>query len=134
MRRSDPNFLAITVPAHGDQLPWMRDRMQRWLSDQDIPPTMCADIVLAAHEALTNSVEHAYRRRDAPGTMDLAIMADPDTVSFSVTDHGEWRNSIPEQDSPRGHGLPMIRALAAQVDLVPTSHGTALTARFPRHD
>lgn len=134
INRSDPNLLAITAPAHRDQLPWMRARMQRWLCDRDIPPTVCADIVLAAHEALANSVEHAYRRRDEPGAMDFAIMLDPDTVSFSVIDHGAWKHSIPEHGSTRGHGLPMIRALAGQVDLNPTSHGTALTAHFPRHD
>jgi serine/threonine-protein kinase RsbW len=131
--RTDPNLLAITVPADRDQLAWMRDRMRRWLSDRNISPTMCADIVLAADEALANSVEHAYCRRDVPGTMDLAIALDPDTVSLSVIDHGEWKHSIPERGSTRGRGLPMIRELAAQVDVNPTSHGTTLTAHFPRH-
>lgn len=133
MSRSDPNLLAITVPAHPDQLSWVRDRMRRWLSDRDISPTVCADIVLAADEALANSVEHAYRR-DEPGTMDLTILLDPDTVSFSVIDHGSWKHSTPERSNTRGHGLHMIRALAGQVDLNPTSHGTTLTAHFPRHD
>ncbi|HEU5475908.1 MAG TPA: ATP-binding protein [Actinophytocola sp.] len=130
----DPNLLVVTVPAHRDQLPGMRDRIQRWLSDRDIPATMRADIVLAAHEALANSVEHAYRRRDEAGVMDLALMLDPDTVSFSVIDHGSWKHSVPAQGSTRGHGLRLIRALAGQVDLNRTSHGTALTAHFPRHD
>jgi hypothetical protein len=92
MSRSDPNLLAITVPAHPDQLPWMRE------------------------------------------TLDLTILLDPDTVSFSVIDHGSWEHSTPERSNTRGHGLDMIGALAGQADLNPTSHGTALTAHFPRHD
>lgn len=89
--------------------------------------------MLAADEALANSVEHAYRR-DEPGTMDLTIMLNPDTVSFSVIDHGSWKHSTPERSNTRGHGLDMIGALAGQVDLNPTSPGTTLTAHFPRHD
>jgi serine/threonine-protein kinase RsbW len=133
MSRSDPNLLAIRVPAHRAQLPLIRDRMRRWLSDRGISPDVCADIVLAADEALANSVEHAYRR-DQPGTMDLTIMVDPDTASFSVIDHGSWKHSAPARGNTRGHGLRMIRALAGEVHLNPSSHGTTLTAHFPRHD
>jgi anti-sigma regulatory factor (Ser/Thr protein kinase) len=134
MNRTDPRLLAITVPAHRDQLSWMRVRVRHWFSDRDVPPTTCSDIGLAVDEALTNSVEHAYRRRNDPGMMELTIMLHPGTVSLSVIDHGSWKHSTPEHGSIRGHGLPMIRALAEQVDLNPTSHGTILTAHFPRHD
>jgi serine/threonine-protein kinase RsbW len=134
MSRSDPHLLAITMPAHLDQLHWIRNQLRRWLSKQDISPTVRADIVLAADEALANSVEHAYRSQDERGVIDLTISMGPDTVSLSVIDHGSWKPSIPTHSNLRGRGLQMIKALASQVDLNPTSRGTALTAQFPRHD
>ena len=128
----DPCHLAATVPAHREQLPRLRDRMRRWLTRHNIPATLRADIVLAADEALSNSVEHAYRQRDEPATMDLDIVVHADSVSVSVIDHGSWKHSTPEPTSTRGRGLQLIRALARRVELNPTSRGTALTAHFPR--
>lgn len=129
--RPDPNHLAATAPAHREQLPRLRDRMRRWLTGQDIPASLRADIVLAADEALSNSVEHAYRP-DGPGTMDLDIVVHADSVSLSITDHGSWTQPRPDPASTRGRGLQLIRALARRVDLHTTSHGTTLTAQFPR--
>lgn len=106
--------------------------MRRWLIGRNIAAAVRADIVLAADEALANSVEHAYRRPDQPGTMDLDIVVHADSVSVSITDHGSWKQSTPEPASTRGRGLRLIRALAGRVDLHSTPHGTTLTAHFPR--
>jgi anti-sigma regulatory factor (Ser/Thr protein kinase) len=130
--QAEPSHLATTVPAHREQLPRLRDRMRQWLTRHGIPATLRADIVLAADEALANSVEHAYRRPDEPGTMALDVVVHANSVSVSIIDHGSWKPSIPEPASTRGRGLQLIRALATRVDLQPTPHGTALTAHFPR--
>lgn len=130
--RPDPNHLAATAPAHREQLPRLRDRMRRWLTGHDIPAALRADIVLAADEALANSVEHAYRGPDGPGTMDLDLVVDADSVSLSITDHGSWTHPKPEPAGTRGRGLKLIRALARRVDLQSTPHGTTLIAYFPR--
>lgn len=105
MIRSEPNLLAITMRAHRDQLARVRNRMQRWLSDRNIPTSLCADIVLATDEALANSVEHAYRpRSDASAVINLAVQVHPDTVSVSVVDHGRWRRPAAEGASTRAGG------------------------------
>lgn len=131
--QTQPNHLAATAPAHREQLPRLRDRIRRWLTGHDIPDTLRADIVLAADEALSNSIEHAYRP-DGPGTMDLDLdlVVDADCMSLSVTDHGSWTQPKVDPASPRGRGLQLIRALARRVDLHPTPHGTTLIAHFPR--
>ncbi|WP_166663911.1 ATP-binding protein [Actinophytocola oryzae] len=132
MSYPDQSHLAATVLAHREQLPRLRDRMRRWLTRQDIPAPLRADIVLAADEALANSVEHAYRLPAEPGTMDLDIVVHPDFVSVSVIDHGSWKPATPDPASNRGRGLRLIRALARHVDVRPTPHGTTLTAYFSR--
>jgi serine/threonine-protein kinase RsbW len=66
--------------------------------------------VLAVNEAVSNSVEHAYRPATPDGTVELTFWTESGAVCIEVVDHGEWR--IPS-DQPTGRGRQITFMVAA---------------------
>lgn len=66
------------------------------------------DVVLAVHEAVSNSVEHGYAGRAAG--------------EIVVRDEGRWRP--PSDPGFRGRGIAVMRGCMADVDLSPGVGGT----------
>ena len=88
---------------------------------------------LAATEAITNVVQHAYQA--AGGLVTLAATASADELVVVVADEGIGMRSLTLQSEPkgRGMGLALIRELCANVRIEPTHAGTTLTLRFTKH-
>ena len=62
---------------------------------------------LAASEAMSNAVVHAFVDRDAPGTLTVIAARDGDGISVVVRDDGSGMK--PRTDSPGlGVGLPLM--------------------------
>ena len=94
-------------------------------------PTETRDAVtLAASEAATNVVVHAYTDRDSPGTIEVSATVAGGELWVIVTDTGLGLR--PRLDSPGlGLGLAIIAQLADGVDLVrPAAGGVELRMRF----
>jgi serine/threonine-protein kinase RsbW len=91
-----------------------------------------AAVALAASEALTNAVVHAYRHRETPHPEDrvnVRVTADADGVWVSVTDEGVGMS--PREDSPGlGLGLHVIQNLTDQLMIVQGEPGTRVHMRF----
>jgi anti-anti-sigma factor len=101
-----------------------RHEMRRWLSDLAIDPGRAEDLVLAASEALTNAVEHAY---DGGGTgpVELRLEQRADgAVTTTIRDHGRWRPAVPAPD--RGRGIEIMRRVTDQVEVAPSDRGTTV--------
>lgn len=130
-----PGSLAVfvaTLPAQAQQLSVMRCRLEPWLTEREVPDLLRNNVVLAANEAMTNSVEHAYRDAE-PGDMTVRVELHTATVLVTVTDNGTWR---PPQDGvgeSHGWGMPMVRAIAEHVELAHVDGVTTFSARFRRH-
>lgn len=90
-------------------------------------------VALAATEAITNVVRHAYQA--AGGLVTLTAAASPDELVVVVADEGAGMRSLTlESDAKgRGMGLALIRELCAHVRIEPTHDGTTLTMRFTKH-
>lgn len=105
------------------------------------PCEVVSDLVLAVNEAVSNSIEHAYRDGlsgtvvlhadvDRPSTAlggDGATVGCPDVrVTVRVSDRGSWREPA-LNPGHRGRGLSMIRACAEDVVVTGGPSGTTVT-------
>jgi len=109
-------LLRTAIPA---AIPETRQIMRTWLSDNGVDPADAFDILVAASEACSNAVTHAYQL--APGPLQInASLADSEVV-ITVKDSGTWRSSSP--DGTGGRGMPIMRGLMDRVQ-INTAHGT----------
>lgn len=106
----------------------MRRAFRRWLSELGWPHEQTDDLVLALNEAVTNSVEHAYRHFDQHGR--VWVLAEQITrpggqrrIRLDIADAGRWR-PIPDEPGDRGHGLTVMRRCTESLDIEPSSLGT----------
>lgn len=127
--RRPPEPLRIDVPAKADQLAALRRTLKDWLNAAAVPHDLAADLVAAANEACSNSIEHAYRN-GAAGTDDipnsrvvLTAECDTQTVNIVVMDTGHWKPRAADP-GPRGRGIDMMRALTEDLEIDHTETGT----------
>jgi anti-sigma regulatory factor (Ser/Thr protein kinase) len=103
----------------------VRERLRAWLDGLGWPEHEADDVVLAVHEAVTNSVEHGYAGRDA-GEVDVAGTRTVDgggqRVRVVIRDAGCWRP--PSAPGYRGRGIAVMRGCMADVELTPGPDGT----------
>lgn len=120
LRRAD-------VPATADRLHPLRQELAEWAAAVGVTTELTDALILAADEALSNAVSHAYEP-DHPGTLDLDASYDPDhnTVHVTVRDRGRWQEADPEPGPLGGRGLILIRALAHEATFEQTSTGTTV--------
>ncbi|UGT66842.1 SpoIIE family protein phosphatase [Nocardia gipuzkoensis] len=122
--RQPPAPLRLDVPARADELALLRRTLKGWMAAAAVPHDLAADLVAAANEACSNSIEHAYRN-DANGRVRLSATCDIDTVVIVVTDTGDWK---PRASDPgyRGRGIDMMRALTEELDIDHSGPGTTV--------
>lgn len=120
--RQPPAPLLLDVPAAPEQLTVLRRTLKAWFAAAAVPHDLAADLVAAANEACSNSVEHAYLRK-APGRVVLRAECDTERVVIVVRDDGDWK---PRAADPgyRGRGIEMMKALTEDVELEHTDAGT----------
>lgn len=107
----------------------VRKAVRAFATAHGAPAGVVADLALAATEAATNAVLHAYVDRE-PGTLTVVVSAEPDRLLVTVADDG--RGMQPRPDSPGlGMGLPLIGQLSSQLEVnaVPGG-GTQLVMAF----
>jgi anti-sigma regulatory factor (Ser/Thr protein kinase) len=79
------------------QLAPLRSSLAGWLAQAEVEPNAGAAIVLAAHEAAANAIEHAHA-----GVV-VTASCDGDRVTVVVTNAGGWKEW--GGDEYRGRGL-----------------------------
>lgn len=116
--------LNITVPAVPRVLADLRASVRRWLSSAGASGDDVADLLVAAGEACSNVVEHAYG--PAGGTLTLQMERQGATVVASVRDNGRWRSA---RGHDRGRGTALIRQCTDEMDVIAGAGGTTVTFR-----
>ncbi len=111
--------LRTSWKATPDSLAGVRYLLGRWLHGRGATRDEIYDITVAAQEACTNAIEHAY----SPGPAGFEVTGDfaAGRVRIAVRDQGHWRAP---RGFNRGRGLPMMRALMDTVDVRSTEEGT----------
>ncbi|HEY7967873.1 MAG TPA: ATP-binding protein [Solirubrobacteraceae bacterium] len=119
-----------SYPAVPESVAAVRGALHRFAQRSGVPRRTADAVALAASEAATNVVVHAYREADAPGKIEIAAAVAADELWVIVTDAGAGLR--PRPDSPGlGLGLAIIAQIADGVDLVkPAAGGLELRMRF----
>jgi anti-sigma regulatory factor (Ser/Thr protein kinase) len=113
--------LTIAMPARAENSPRIRQALREYLNGLALGATLVTDILLAAGEATSNAIEHAYRETE--GDIFLHVYQRMGRLVIEVRDRGVW--SI-ETSSDRGRGLGIMRALVDAVSIESTKSGTAV--------
>ena len=120
----------LVFPAEPVELRKLRASMRDWLDSRDVGPADQNALLLAVGEACSNSIEHAYRGRDA-GKVHVEIDEIPDrTFSVTVRDFGHYR-SVAQSSPDRGRGTGLMRELTIDFSRESTPTGTTVRFRLP---
>jgi anti-sigma regulatory factor (Ser/Thr protein kinase) len=118
------------IPADAERLAELRHALARWAAGIGMSSERREELVLAAYEAMANSVEHAYvdaSSDPAVGEVELRATRNVDgAVVVTVTDSGTWKPPQ-ESDGIRGRGIPLMRALADDTTITSADTGTTVT-------
>ncbi|MGB8995472.1 MAG: ATP-binding protein [Pseudonocardiaceae bacterium] len=114
--------LRIHVVATDHNVSVARRRFRDWLVF-DVSSNLLDDLVLVVHEAMANAVEHGYAEQPG-GPVRLHARRGRGQVLITVSDEGRWR--APTGERYRGHGLPLMRLLTHDVDVVTGPGGTVV--------
>lgn len=121
--RADPlRIRLLGVPAAASLV---RERLRRWLGELGWPGPELDDVVLAVHEAVSNSIEHGYGGIDAGDVVVVGtrhLDGETQRARIVVRDDGRWRP--PRDPGYRGRGLPVMRGCMSHVDVRPGPGGT----------
>ncbi|GAA4678593.1 hypothetical protein GCM10023215_09390 [Pseudonocardia yuanmonensis] len=122
-----PDELRIVRTAVPDELSGIRTAVSRWGRRAGLSADVLVDLLLAVGEAAANAVDHAYRG-GPPGPVEVDLQLrrrrTGSVVAARICDQGRWRPASAGAVRDRGRGLPMIRALAAHLEVIATGRGT----------
>ncbi|UXA09163.1 ATP-binding protein [Mycobacterium sp. SMC-2] len=125
-------FRRNRVPADPRSAARARAEFALWLETHfTLDSDRFSDLLLAVNEAIANAAEFAYCDTSQRGTVDVSASYDrrSDTLTVTVDDRGRWRQQLPARyhQQLRGRGIPLMRALAGEVTIDRTPHGTRVT-------
>jgi anti-sigma regulatory factor (Ser/Thr protein kinase) len=125
--------VSLVVPAVPDSISVIRQTVSGICEALGADARTVGDIKLAATEACTNAVLHAYAGVD-PGTIEIDAYADDDELRLLVRDHGAGMTPAPLAEG-LGLGLPLIAALTTTLTIVePENGGTEVSMTFALRD
>src|SRR4051794_16748112 len=125
-----PVDVRISLPAQARSVALIRHVLGALAEAVPLPAPLVEDVKLAVTEACTNVVRHAYAGTQGP----LLVEARPEDsrLTVVVSDRGAGMRPHPEAGGP-GLGLPLITALADQVDIDHSpDQGSRVRMRFDR--
>ncbi|HEU4797946.1 MAG TPA: SpoIIE family protein phosphatase [bacterium] len=116
--------LELRLSAEPSELRTVRSTLARWMGDVEATSDETYDVVVAACEAVTNAIQHAY----GPGPASILVRAalEGAAVVVTVRDWGRWYEHAAE-----GYGLRLMRGLMDAVDVDTQGEGTKI--RMTRH-
>jgi serine/threonine-protein kinase RsbW len=125
MQRVDTD-VKLTLPARPENVSVIRHVLGAFADSLRLPDDLVEDLRLAVTEACTNVVRHAYPPEHA-GPVEISIQSLEDQVTVTVSDHGRGIGTSSDTTGP-GLGLPLIAAIANDVELRPVPGGGSRVA------
>jgi anti-sigma regulatory factor (Ser/Thr protein kinase) len=118
------------APAVPESVGRLRRAVAEYARAQGADEDVLAALQLAASEALSNAVIHAFVDRTAPGTLTISAVRDGDAICVVVRDDGSGMR--PRSDSPGlGIGMPLMMGSTQGLQFSETPEGgTEVTMRF----
>jgi anti-sigma regulatory factor (Ser/Thr protein kinase) len=122
--------LRVRKPASPSSVPDIRRVLRAWLEQNDVPADTAVEVLLAATEAYTNAVQHAYGL--VQGDIEIDARLVDGNLELIVRDHGSWRVWKPHplgNGGHGGHGISVMRAMMDTVEIDLTERGTEVRMR-----
>ena len=116
----------LTLPARPENVSVIRHVLGAFAEALRLPDELVEDLRLAVTEACTNVVRHAYPV-DQTGPVEICIQPHAESVSVVVSDQGRGIGTSSDTTGP-GLGLPLIAAIADEVELQPVPGGGSRVA------
>jgi anti-sigma regulatory factor (Ser/Thr protein kinase)/anti-anti-sigma regulatory factor len=130
LRAAPPSPLRRDVE-DGAELRSLRADLGTWLSGLGADDDDVAGLQLAVTEAVSNSIEHAYR--STGGTVRVeAVLGEDGRLRCTVRDRGRWREPAPDPGY-RGRGLAIISAHTDRYAIDRQGDGTVATLERELH-
>ena len=109
----------------------LRARVAGFARAHGVDDVLIVDLQLAASEAITNAVMHAFRDRVMPGTVAASITVDKAAGRVEVIVSDDGMGMTPRPDSPgAGLGLPIISRLSDELSIRPGAIGIGTEVRM----
>jgi serine/threonine-protein kinase RsbW len=125
--------VSLVVPAIPDSIAVIRQTVSGICEALGADARAIGDIKLAATEACTNVVLHAYGEGDN-GTIELDARGTSDELMLLVRDHGNGMTPAPMAEG-LGLGLPLIAALTTTLTIEEAAGGgSEVSMTFALHD
>jgi anti-sigma regulatory factor (Ser/Thr protein kinase) len=115
-----------TLPCELTRLRELRHDLAAWLDQTDLSDELRSSVVLAAHEAAANAIEHA----EPCLSVEVRAAIDRGNLTVVVTDTGVWKHASIDNDE-RGRGLMMISVLMPHVEITSEPRGTTIRMSAP---
>ena len=125
MHRVDTD-VKLTLPARPENVSVIRHVLGAFAEALRLPDDLVEDLRLAVTEACTNVVRHAYPPEHT-GPVEISIQPLEEQVTVIVSDHGRGIGTSSDTTGP-GLGLPLIAAIADDVELQPVPGGGSRVA------
>ena len=125
MQRVDTD-VKLTLPARPENVSVIRHVLGAFAEALRLPDDLVEDLRLAVTEACTNVVRHAYPPEHT-GPVEISIQPLEEQVTVIVSDHGRGIGTSSDTTGP-GLGLPLIAAIADEVELQPVAGGGSRVA------
>ena len=125
----DEREFELSAAARPEEIGSLRHALCEWLAGAGAGEDEVEDVSLAVDEALTNAVEHAYRKGEEGALAVRARREGDGMVSVAVRDfgHGDWRT--PPATPGRGCGIGLMQRLMDSVEVNWTPKGTEVVLR-----
>lgn len=105
----------------------LRRSLRSWLQQEGMVEPPLEAVLLATHEAVANSIQHA----GAADGVQVRASRFAGEVVVEVSDHGHWKPPTDPDNDERGRGIPLMRALVSKVDITSSARGTRVRLREP---
>ncbi len=110
-----------TLACEPTRLRELRHDLAAWLDQLQLVDKLRSAVILAAHEAAANAIEHA----EPCTSVEVRAAIEQDTITIAVTDTGTWKDASFDNDE-RGRGLMMISVLMPYVEISSEPRGTTI--------
>lgn len=114
------------LPADPGLLRDFRRQLAAWLDAASVTERARNAILLAAHEAAANAIEHAA----APVT--VVGRVEPDVILIEVTSAGRWAAHPRAISDERGRGIALMKGLLSDVEILAEKERTIVRLRMIR--
>ena len=115
-----PRTFSASILSNPMSIRSARHDLGQWFDTMGLSEPRAADLLLAASEAMTNAMDHAYQGA-GDGEILITGRARDGRIEVTVRDFGRWAPTV--QSPVRGRGLAIIAAVTDESLIDPTPEG-----------